>query len=120
MSTKLVFGWSIDYNGLINYLEKNKAGSCKDNQCVCGPKCWDNIKYTFPKDVYFINASNYATSEFEFDYAISLLPTEEYYTVEDITCVLNCKHVMEVARELMLDLGIYKTDRPKIFTLLNI
>ncbi len=118
MSTKLVYGWSIDYNDLINYLEKNKAGSCKDSQCVCGPKCWDNTKYTFPKDVYFIYASNYATSEFDFDYAISLLPTKEFYTVEYITYVLNCKPVMEAAGELILSIG--KTEKPRIFALLNI
>ena len=120
MGAKLVFGWSVEYNDLINYLKKNEAGSCKNTQCVCGPECWDNIKYTFPKDVYFIRASNYATSEIDFEYAISLLPTEEYYILEDITYVLNCKPVMEVVRELILDLGTDKTEKPKIFTLLNI
>ncbi len=116
MSTKLVFGWSIDYNDLINFLEKNRAGSCKNTKCTCGPECWNNINYTFPKDVYFIQASNYATSESEFDFAISLLPIKEYYNIEDI---LNCIDTLKIARKIVFDIGI-NSEKPTIFALLNI
>ncbi len=126
MSVKLVFGWKIEYDDLIDYLRRNEAGSCKTNQCVCGPKCWNNAsKYTFPKNVYSVRASNYATSDIDLDFAISLLPADDNnYSALNIACALKHEAILNEAKILVWD--IYYDDRanelekPRIFAMINI
>ncbi len=62
-TTKLVFGWEVNFEKVIKYLIDNKVGSCssenpveQNEQCMCGTDyCWDKTK--FPDNVYIIAAN---------------------------------------------------------------
>ena len=47
-SVKLIVGWLIDCDKLIEYLKSNGAHSCKkDRQCLCGESCWNAKGFSF-------------------------------------------------------------------------
>ena len=117
MCSILVFGWLIDYNCLITYLEKNKASSCKKVQCICGPDCWNNDVYNFPENIYYIWANYYDTNDFDYTYAISLIH-QDFIKVEDINKIMLDKELLYNGAILSEKLGGDK--EPEIFSLINI
>jgi hypothetical protein len=96
----LVFGWSIEYEKILKFLQDNNVGSCCDYQCFCGESCWDLSK--LPQGCYIIQAHPYFDCKAdECIYYVSLINPNKSISLKEI----NEIKITEELKQFAISMG---------------